>query len=203
MPRKLFRRFLPDPHKVRQYRVLQWLGPAINDPNLFHINRNSVSQSFFIGLFCAFLPLPGQTLIAALLALGLRTNLPLAVALIWISNPLTIPPMFYLTYLLGTRILGSQEAPDLTVELSWEWITAQGAAIWTPLLTGSLVAGIVSGLVAYLLILYLWRWKVIKNWEYRKQVRLRKKRLSLQASAQQNIEQNTEKTTPDTNNGDS
>ena len=174
MPRKLFRRLLPDPHKITQYKALQWLGPAINDPNLFHINRNSVSESFFIGIFCAFLPLPGQTFIAGLLALWFRTNLPLAVALIWISNPVTIPPMFYLTYLLGTWVLGEPGASHVAVELSWDWMMAQGAAIWAPLLVGSLITGLVGGACAYFLILGLWRWKVIKNWEYRKQIRKRK-----------------------------
>ena len=171
MPRKIFRRWLPHPYKITESRLLRWLGPTINDPNLFHINRTSVSLSFFIGFFCAFLPVPGQTVIAALLALWWRTNLPLAVALIWISNPVTIPPMFYLSYKLGTLILGEPETAAFAIELSWDWMMAQGAAIWAPLLTGSLIFGLTSGISAYLIIRQLWRWKVIKNWEERKLAR--------------------------------
>ena len=74
MPRKTLRRWLPDPHKIVDSRAIRWMGPLLRDPNLFHINRTSISASFFIGLFCAFLPIPGQTLIAALLALFFRTN---------------------------------------------------------------------------------------------------------------------------------
>lgn len=147
------------------------MGPLLRDPNLFHINRVSIASSFFIGLFCAFLPVPGQMFIAAFLALLFRTNLPVAVSLIWISNPLTIAPMFLFSYSIGVLLLGHQET-QFTIELSWEWASAQGSAIWLPLITGSLICGLVSGITGYLTILYLWRWKVIKNWEQRKRNRL-------------------------------
>lgn len=151
-------------------RPIRWMGPLLRDPNLFHINRYSIASSFFIGLFCCYLPLPGHTLFAALLALLFRTNLPVAITLIWISNPLTIPPMFLFSYSVGAWLLGNPET-HFTIELSWEWIAAQGSAIWLPLLTGSLICGLVLGALGYLTILYLWRWKVIKNWERRKQTR--------------------------------
>lgn len=146
------------------------MGPLLRDPNLFHINRFSIASSFFIGLFCAFLPVPGQMLIAALLALLFRTNLPVAISLIWISNPLTIAPMFLFAYGVGVTLLGHPET-HFTIELSWDWAMAQGSAIWLPLLTGSLICGLISGILGYLTILFLWRWKVINNWERRKKIR--------------------------------
>ena len=170
MPKKILRRFLPDPHKILNVRPIRWMGPLLKDPNLFHINRGSISTSFFIGLFCAFLPIPGQTLVAVLLALVFRSNLPLAVALIWISNPLTITPMFLFAYSVGTWLLGQRES-HLVIELSWDWAIAQGSRIWLPLLTGSLVCGLISGIIGYLTILNLWRWQVIKNWGVRKKKR--------------------------------
>lgn len=177
MPRKTLRRFLPDPHKTVQLRPIRWMGPLFRDPNLFHINRFSIASSFFIGLFCAYLPFPGQTLIAAALALLFRTNLPLAVSLIWVSNPLTIPPMFLFAYGVGIWLLGHPET-HFTIELSWEWAAAQGSAIWLPLLTGSLICGLVSGGLGYLSVLLLWRWKVIKNWEKRKTERQKRQQQS-------------------------
>ena len=170
MPRKILRRWLPDPHKIVESRAIRWMGPLLRDPNLFHINRTSISASFFIGLFCAFLPIPGQTIVAALLALLFRTNLPLAMALIWISNPLTIPPMFLFSYSVGIVLLGREIAP-FNIELTWDWAIAQGEAIWLPLLLGSLLCGLISGCLGYLTIHQLWRWKVIKNWEERKRKR--------------------------------
>ncbi|WP_438950865.1 DUF2062 domain-containing protein [Porticoccus sp.] len=171
MPKKILRRFLPDPHKILHVRPLRWMGPLQRDPNLFHINRASISTSFFIGLFCAFLPIPGQTLVAALLALILRSNLPLAVALIWISNPLTITPMFLSAYGVGAWLLGQRES-HLVIELSWDWAIAQSSRIWLPLLTGSLICGLTSGIIGYLAIFNLWRWQVIRNWDRRQKKRL-------------------------------
>ncbi|PCJ93016.1 MAG: ATP-binding protein [Porticoccaceae bacterium] len=173
MPRKTLRRFLPDSHKIVDSRVIRWMGPLFKDPNLFHINRTSISASFFIGLFCAFLPIPGQMIVAALLALSFRTNLPLAMVLIWVSNPLTIAPMFLFSYRIGVLLLG-QEVTTLNIELSWDWAIAQSQAIWLPLLTGSLFCGLISGSLAYLTIYQLWRWKVIKNWEARNKRRAQK-----------------------------
>lgn len=173
MPRKTLRRWLPDPHKIVESRAIRWMGPLFSDPNLFHINRTSISASFFIGLFCAFLPVPGQTVIAALLALTFRTNLPLAIALIWISNPLTIVPMFLFSYGVGILLLGQETAP-LSIEMTWDWAIVQGQAIWLPLLIGSLVCGLVSGGLGYLIIHQLWRWKVINDWEIRNKKRAKK-----------------------------
>ena len=45
-------------------------------------------------------------MIAAAAALRLRCNLTLAVLTVWISNPLTLPPILYVEYLLGTKLLG-------------------------------------------------------------------------------------------------
>lgn len=152
------------------------MGPLFRDPNLFHINRTSISASFFIGIFCAFLPIPGQTIVAALLALLFRTNLPVAMALIWVSNPLTFTPIFLFSYGVGVLLLG-QEAITFSIELSWDWAISQSEAIWLPLLTGSLLCGLVFGGITYLVIRYLWRWKVIKNWDARNKKRLERNQL--------------------------
>jgi uncharacterized protein len=47
-----------------------------------------------------YMPPIGQMFMAAAAAIVLRVNLPISVALVWITNPLTIPPMFYFAYLL-------------------------------------------------------------------------------------------------------
>jgi uncharacterized protein (DUF2062 family) len=171
MPRKTIRRILPDFAKVLKHPSLRWTEPLVRDPNLLHINRESVSLAVFIGIFAAFIPLPGQTFIAAALAFWWHANLPISVLTIWISNPLTIGPMFYLTHRLGSFLLGSDPI-DFTVSLTWQWFSNIGAQILLPLLTGSLLCGLVLASCGYFAINYLWRWKVIRNWEKRKDKRL-------------------------------
>ena len=163
MPKKILGRWLPAYSKIKKSPALHWMGPIFARPNLFHINRASVSTSFFIGIFVAFLPIPGQTLIAAFLALLFSSNLPIAVALVWISNPLTIAPLFIFTYGIGVLLLG-MEFIDFTLEFSWSWIITQGKLIWLPLLTGSFITGLVCGSLGYILINLLWKLKVQKNW---------------------------------------
>ena len=165
MPKKIAQRFLPNPHRLKESRLLQMLGPLIEDPYLFHINRKSISLSFFIGLFCAYLPIPGQFLVATGLALWWRANLPLAVSLIWITNPATIAPMFLLSYSLGNLLL-VREGQLSSIELSWEWMGSLGSEL-LPLVLGSIICGLTLGLTGYFLIRALWRWKVIDNWQKR------------------------------------
>ena len=54
MPRKLLRRFLPSAHELRKEGQLRLFGELLHNPNLWHLNRNSVAGAVSIGLFMAF-----------------------------------------------------------------------------------------------------------------------------------------------------
>lgn len=69
MPRKFFKRYSPDPKRIRDTPGLGFLGERLHQPNLWHFNRHSISKAFAIGLFCMWIPFPFQTLIAAACAL--------------------------------------------------------------------------------------------------------------------------------------
>ncbi|MGV6808019.1 MAG: DUF2062 domain-containing protein [bacterium] len=166
MPKKMFQRWLPNHRSLKESRMLRWLGPILDDPYLLHINRKSISQSTFIGLFCAYLPIPGQSIIAALLAFWFRTNMPLAIGLIWVTNPITFAPMFFLSYRVGRFILGT-EGNLTSFELSWSWISSQGSHIMLPLFTGSLICGLLAGAIGFLGIRLIWRFKVMESWDQR------------------------------------
>lgn len=167
MARRLIKRWFPDPHKVRHHKHLRLFGTLLHDPNLWHLNRHSVSDAFAIGLFMAFVPMPFQMIPAAALAIYLRANLPIAVALVWITNPFTMPPVFYFCYLLGAWILNTPPLP-FEFEPTWEWIGWELSRIWQPFLLGSLVVASVASLAGYWSIRGLWRWHVIRDWERRK-----------------------------------
>lgn len=170
MPRKTLKQLAPSPARLKEIKVLRLLGDWLHDPNLWHINRFSASMAFFVGLFVAFLPVPGQTLIAALLAVKLRCNLPLSVALVWITNPVTIPAIFYLTYRVGAALLGEHVLP-IGFELSMAWLQERITLVWQPLLLGSLVCGLLLGSLGYFVINMLWRWRVSVHWKRRKKRR--------------------------------
>lgn len=167
MPKKFIKRFLPDPHTIREHKHLRMFGSALHDPNLWHLNRRSVSVAFAIGLFMAFVPMPFQMIPAAALSIFLRANILIAIALVWISNPITIPPIFYFCYLVGTMILGAH-VNQFAFEVSWQWFTSELSLVWQPFLLGCLVVAITSSFVGYWGMRGLWRWHVVKEWEKRK-----------------------------------
>jgi len=163
MPRKFLRRYLPPAADVHNHWLLRRLGDRLHHPRLWHLNRRSVAGATGVGLFVAFLPIPFQVLLATLGALWLRVNLPLAVALIFITNPLTMGPAFYACYKVGAWLLGGtaiQTGKDFKPSI--EWLFDQLAIIWQPLVTGSLLIGIISSLSGYLLVQVLW-WQYIRH----------------------------------------
>lgn len=167
MPKKWLRKHLPDYHSFGKTGPLKPVGKYLREPELWHLHRRSVSGAAFIGLFCAFLPIPFQSVIAALLAIVTRCNLPLSAALVWITNPITIPPMFYFAYRLGAWLLGI-DVEVAAINLSWEWISSQFSIIARPLLVGSLVCGWVAGITAYVAVRVLWRLHVLQRWQERR-----------------------------------
>lgn len=170
MPKKLLKRWTPDPTQMHEKPGLRFLGALLKDPYLFHMNRRSVSVAFFIGVFVAFLPIPLHIPIVATAALLLRCNLPISIALIWISNPLTFPFIIFIAYKLGALIL--QVPPEsLNIEFSWEWIKSHFLHLWEPVIVGSLLMAIFFGGLSYLLIQFLWRWHVWNRWKTRHQTR--------------------------------
>lgn len=166
MARKLFKRFMPDPEVIKNRRSLQMLGDWLHDPNLWHLNRYSVSVAFFIGLFVAFIPVPSQMLLAAIVAVWWRANLPISAALVWITNPLTMAPIYFSTYKLGSWLMG-REPQAIHFEPTITWLTGELGYIWKPFLLGSLVTGLVCGVLGAIIIRILWRVQVTLRWRAR------------------------------------
>lgn len=170
MPRQLIKRYMPDPNTIREHKSLRFFGRLLHDPNLWHLNRRSVARAMGVGLFAALMPIPLQMLLAALLVIWVRGNLPIGVSLVWLTNPLTMPPVFYCTYKIGALLMGlpPRHLPD---EMSWDWISGQLTTLWQPFLLGSVVAGVVLGVMGYFLTMSYWRWWVGRQWRSRRERR--------------------------------
>ena len=156
MPRRFFRKFAV---KRKHLSDIWWLAPfrhLLHNPALWGISRRNVVPAFAMGLFVSYMPFPGHMLIAGLLALVLRINIPVAVASVWVSNPLTIGPMFYLAFDIGRRLLRMPPAP-FEFELSVEWLLDGFIYVWQPLLLGSILLGAVLSLVGFICLDLLWR----------------------------------------------
>jgi len=146
---------------------LQRFGQRLADPKLWHLNRRSVAGALALGLFIGFMPILGQMFVAAALAILFRVNLPISAMAVWISNPLTVAPMYFFTYKVGTWILQLPlEKQEFT--LSWEWFTSDFLNIWQPFLLGSIVCGLIAAIIGLLFVRLIWRLMVIRSWLIRK-----------------------------------
>jgi uncharacterized protein (DUF2062 family) len=162
MAKKILKKFLPHPDVITKNRWIKLLGPRLQDPYLWHINRRSCSLAAALGMFCAFIPVPFQMVIAAAAAIWIRANVLLAVPVVWISNPVTMGPMYYFCYLVGAEMLGL-EPGGFDFELSFEWLLNGLIAIWQPFLLGCFVVGTVSALASFLLVRILWHLHILRH----------------------------------------
>lgn len=184
MPRKLIKRLMPDPQKIREQKCLRFLGTCLHNPSLWHLNRQSVAGAFFVGMVCAFIPIPFQMVLAGALAVVFHVNIPISVALVWLTNPLTMPPLFYFAYEVGQFILGQPDVDDFVFEPSLEWMLNLLQHNWQPFILGCLVTGISLGLIGYVAIHVIWRRKVTARWRRRPwRLALAKQRADKGASA--------------------
>ncbi|AHE98200.1 DUF2062 domain-containing protein [Thioalkalivibrio paradoxus] len=167
MAKKLIKKWFPAYESVRAHRALGLLGPRLRAADLWHLNRRSVAGAFAVGLFVAFLPIPMQMLVAATIAIVVRVNLPISVLLVWVSNPLTMPPIFYTAYTIGRWIL-DEPRRSFRVEMSLEWFTGDLLTIWKPLLTGSLLLAMAASLTGYIVIRLLWWFSVVERLKLRR-----------------------------------
>ncbi|KZN33266.1 DUF2062 domain-containing protein [Pseudoalteromonas luteoviolacea] len=168
MAKKTIQRFLPDHNKIKEQKSLKIFGNLLHDANLWHLNRRSARGAFSVGLFFAFIPVPFQMVLAAALAIPFRVNLPLSIALVWITNPLTMPPIFYCSYLVGVFALG-QELQPFHFEPTWAWLSQSISTIGPAFMVGSLICACIAAIIGFFGIDYLWRRSVNKAWEARNQ----------------------------------
>jgi len=184
MLRKFFRKYLPSADEVRGNRVAAPFGRLLHDPNLWHLNRDSVAGAVAIGFFAGLVPGPLQMLTALLLAIPLRRNVPVALLMTLYTNPLTIVPLYLLAYAYGSLLLGGGHArPRIEpFEMDWghvldsllrlaEWTLALGK----PLAVGLVALGLTLAVLGYFAVRLGWRAYVVLAWRARRRRRAQKR----------------------------
>jgi uncharacterized protein len=172
-----FRRFLPDPHALREHRALRWMGPALHHPRLWHVNRRGIALGLAVGVFFGLLIPVAQILFASVVALLLRANIPAAVASTLITNPVTFAPVYYAAYHLGAWMLGEahsgvdldQVAASSTTGLAL-WVD-RVATVGAPLALGLLTLAMGLSVLMYFAVHWTWRLRIVRAWQRRKKLR--------------------------------
>ena len=152
MPRKKLKKVLPTHEKIKEQKFLKFLGKWMHKQEIWSLRRSRIVLGVFIGIFCACLPMPFQMVLAAALAIIFHANLPISVALVWISNPITMPPLFYFEYEVGKFLLNDKS--DITFD--YDSMTDNFDAIATNLYFGSVVVGLISAILCALAMHFIW-----------------------------------------------
>ncbi|SLJ84144.1 MULTISPECIES: DUF2062 domain-containing protein [unclassified Psychrobacter] len=180
MPKKRLQDLLPTPEQILESRTLKLFAPQLADPRLWHFNRHSLNKAVYIGVLSAFFPLPGQMLLALIGALIFRANVPMALGLTWITNPLTSLPIFYAAYYIGAKIL---DVPMISLRLIgrmiadfslWAlsdganpFITYKGTVSISAFSLGITILAIITSIVCGLAFKAIWRYKTVTTWQKR------------------------------------
>jgi len=119
----------------------------------------SIAMGTAVGMFVAWTPTVGiQIVMVLILALAIPMNRIAALIMIYISNPLTMVPMYYLEYVVGLTLLGRDgmsydeflELCNVTIELArqesyWSATLTFFRELGYPILTALIVGGTVIG----------------------------------------------------------
>lgn len=178
MPRKYFRKYLPSHEAVRQNKYIARFGRFLHHPNLWHLNRRSVAGGVAVGMFSGLVPGPLQMLTAALIAIPLKVNLPVALLSTLYTNPFTIVPLYLFAYWIGSLITGSEGPMTAPPEFSWSesaaWLSALvewAGALGKPLAVGLGTVALTLAALGWVSVQIAWRAWIIVNWRRRRQRR--------------------------------
>jgi uncharacterized protein len=170
MPRRLLKKLVPSPAALQERWFLRMFGERIADPRLWALHRRAVTAAFGAGLAICFIPLPVHMVVAGVIAMLCKLNLPAIYGTILLVNPLTAVPVYYCAYRIGAVLLriAPQTFPGGAFELSWDWLQTGFGPVWKPLLLGCLVCAILAGLLGWLGLELLWRWRVTNRYRTRR-----------------------------------
>ena len=129
-------------------------------PEYLAANRKMISKGVFIGIFIAFIPMPMQMALVLAVMPFTKFNVPIALTMCWLSNPFTMPPMYYMEYLTGSFLLGIEVS---SVELTLDWFGDNIDDIFIPLYFGTAIYSIIGSLSAYWIVNHFWRSSVHKD----------------------------------------
>ena len=170
-------RFLKHPRKLKTRPGMRWFARHFLDKRVWKPTQHTMAGGIGIGTFITLQLLPIQMPTATLLCALFRVNIPIALVLCWVSNPVTVPFLAALEYQIGKWSLSfytsvpatpfPDHLPESFVEV---WVVLREHA--PVMLIGGLVLGAICGVIGYIA-----SWGV---WEVFHRMEIAKKRRELE-----------------------
>jgi uncharacterized protein (DUF2062 family) len=167
MPRRVFKPLSRQRQRWKDRWFMRPFRLLLEHPVYWSLNRRNVTRAFALGLLISFVPIPVHFLLATVLALTFRLNIPAAILGTFLTNPLTMVPMYMGAYWVGSHLLGINTHP-VAFAMTWEWLTTSLLPIWKPFLLGCLVLGLGAAVVGYALLGGIWHLGLVLKYHERK-----------------------------------
>jgi uncharacterized protein (DUF2062 family) len=172
MPLYLFKKLSRQRHHLSTRWYMRPFAFVFGDAAYWSMNRRSVTRAVALGFFLAFLPPPiPHTLVAVAAAIALRVNIPVTMASTFITNPLTMVPVYYAAYRSGCYALGLAPLTRLPGLNPEQWLPAVQGPVLQPFLLGCLLLGLALAVVAYILLGLSWHISLVYKLFTRRQLR--------------------------------
>ena len=159
-----FKSHFPTREKLEQNRYIRPFAARVLRSDLWRFNRRSVPRGIALGLFVGILIPFAHSFVAALTAVFVRANVPVAIATTWTSNPATWVIIFPSAYKIGGWLLQvdamtkaqpiSSTMHSTQTDHLLQQITGAGLAT----AVGLFVMATVLSSLGYLLTSLGWRW---------------------------------------------
>lgn len=145
---------------IRLRPILRWVIKLRSSPR-------AIAGGLGLGTFIAFTPTVGiQLILAVIAATFFDLNRPASMVPVWITNPVTVAPIYTFNYWLGCKFFSGppiSEVSGLFVDIGhtlthlefWNIkdqlfaVLKMGEEILIPLMFGSVIVGVVTGLLVY------------------------------------------------------
>ncbi len=158
-------RFLKHPRKLKQSGIMRWFALHFLNKRVWKPTQHTFAGGMSIGTFITLQLLPIQMPSATILAAIFRVNIPIALALCWVSNPFTVPLLVPLEYAIGKWFLAlyttvpSTPFPNhLPESMVDAWVVLKEHA--PVMLIGGIVLGAICALVSYIATWGVWEYGI-------------------------------------------
>ena len=164
-----FKGHVPTRESLEANRWVRPFAKSVLRPDLWRFNRRSVPRGIALGLFVGILIPFAHSVVAALTAVFVRANVPMAIASTWVSNPATWIIIFPSAYKIGEALLHADAMTDIAPmasamhETEMDRLLTQitGKGLDTAL--GLFVIATVLASIGYLVSSFGWRWWIMRK----------------------------------------
>lgn len=164
------RRWIPSKEEILAYSWLQPFREWLDHDELWDFQRDSVARAVLIGIFIGFVAPLAQIFLGIVVAVIVRANIAVSVGCTLLTNPLTVVPLYFMAYLLGTLVM---DLPAMSWALFkgellksgsvWDGLLSLWHLVGEPLLVGTLTLATTLSVLGYAMVKLLWHRHVTQS----------------------------------------